>query len=296
MRVSTQRQSLHMERAVLDAAERLTDAQRRVVSGRRLEQPSDDPTDTTHALALKAILHHQEQFQRNIREAKLFLQVSETAMSEINDLLHQARELVVRGANDALDRKEREAIAAQVGKMLERLYQIANQRVDDERYLFGGQRVNTLPFSLNGEELLYQGDDQPLNALVAPEHTVPMNLPGSPLVDLYAALQQIKRDLENSNLARLANEDLELIQEQQERFGLFRAQIGARLDELDRYHAQYETLKEYLSDLLAKKMEVDLPSAISELRRSELAYEAALQVAARLEGLNLFDFLRGGSG
>jgi flagellar hook-associated protein 3 FlgL len=70
MRISTGWQFWQMERAIERANERLSLWQRRVSTGRRLEQPSDDPVGSVHALAIRQSLQQLDQYGRNIREAR----------------------------------------------------------------------------------------------------------------------------------------------------------------------------------------------------------------------------------
>ncbi|NUL81589.1 MAG: flagellar hook-associated protein FlgL [Armatimonadetes bacterium] len=294
MRITNQLQYASTERALKSALERLASAQGKVVTGRRFEAPSDDPTSAGHALSLREQISRHDQWARNLREAKLFLSSSEVALGEINEIVRKVREDAVRGANDTLGSAERDAIGQQVGQAMASIVQLANQRVDDERYLFSGHMTSTKPFEVNGDQLVYNGDDNSLTAKVGDDRHLPMSLPGSFLTGLYAALVQVKQDLETSNLTRLGQEDIQALQNQMEAISRLRGDLGARLQETDRFRLQYEAQTEHLSELLASKEEIDLPTAIYEMKRAETSYQAALQVAANAHSMSLFDFLRGG--
>jgi flagellar hook-associated protein 3 FlgL len=294
MRISTNQQYLSMERAIARSTNLLAEQQSRVVSGRRIEQPSDDPPGAVQSLILRSLISQQEEYQRSIEGAKYFLQHTETAVTELNEIMQQARQMVIQGANDTLPQESRSSLASLVDELMKRVYQIANQKVDDHRYLFAGQKLTTQPFTLNGSTLVFNGDDQPLAATVSNGYFMEMNLPGSTLVDLYDTLNQIKLDLETGNVSRLSNEDLDRVQAQQNYLQHSRGQVGARLSELDRFMNVYEARKEQLTEMLAQNEEVDLPTAIAQMQQSELAYQSALQVAARINALSLLDFLRGG--
>jgi len=295
MRVSTQMQYLNMERSIHRGIERLTESQRRVVSGRRLDSPSDDPAGAVQALSLRNIISRDRQYQRNIREVKSFLQSTETALSDIQQILRETRETVIRGANDRGDSDGRQALIDQIDRMMQRLHLIGNTKVDEDRYLFSGQLVNTQPFTLNGDVLTYNGDNNPLMVSIATNQQIQMNItPGSRIVDLYERLKQIKANLLSADLTRLSNEDLQAIEDFQSEFLRYRGEVGTRLQELNQRHTMYELRHEQHSEMLANIEEVDIAEAVSRLRQSEIAYQAALQTTARLQGLNLFEFLIGG--
>jgi flagellar hook-associated protein 3 FlgL len=284
-------QYLNMERSIQRGVERLTEDQRRVVTGRRLDLPSDDPAGVVQALSLRNVLSRDQQYQRNVREAKQFLQSTEASLGDIQQILRETREIVVRGANDGGDHDSRQALIDQLERMMQRLYQIGNTKVDDERYLFAGQLLTTQPFTLNGDVLTYNGDGNALVANIATNQQIQMNLtPGTRIVDLYDRLKQIKINLLSSDLTRLSNEDLREIENFQSEFLRYRGEIGTRLQELDQRQTMYELRHEQHSEMLANIEEVDIAGAISQLRQSEIAYQAALQTTARLQGLNLFEF------
>lgn len=295
MRVSTQMQYLNMERSIQKGVERLTENQRRVVTGRRLDLPSDDPAGAMQALSLRNVLSRDQQYQRNIREAKLFLRSTETSLGDIQQILRETRAIVMRGANDGSDSDSRRALIDQVERLMQRLVQISNTKVDDGRYLFAGQLLTTQPFTLSGDMLTYNGDGNALVANISTNQQIQMNLtPATQIVALHDRLKQIKMNLLSGDLTRLSNEDLRAIENFQSEFLHYRGEIGIRLQELDQRQTLFELRHEQLSEMLANIEEVDIAGAISQLRQSEIAYQAALQTTARLQGLNLFEFLSGG--
>lgn len=70
-----------------------------------------------------------------------------------------------------------------------------------------------------------------------------------------------------------------------------RTQLGARLNRLDAAQSRLEEGDELLVQNLSKNEDADLAEAISELTLSETAFQAALQVTARILQQSLLDFL-----
>ena len=295
MRISTNWQFRQMERAIGQATDRMRLWQRRVSTGRRIEQPSDDPVGSVHALAIRQSLLQIEQYGRNIREARLFLQATEQAFADIGTLLNETRQIVIRGANDPLDADARDALIQQIRHLKERLMQLGNQRTDGERYLFSGQKLTTPPFTLSNGVLTYGGDGNPLLVNIAPDRTIPMNFTGATrIADLYNKLTEIENHLLTDDSDALSRIDLQDIEAFQSEFNRYRGEMGVRLRELENYETLYAARKEQLQGNLADIEEIDLTEAISQLRQQELSYQAALQVFTRVQAINLFDFLRGG--
>ncbi|GBC93797.1 Flagellar hook-associated protein 3 [bacterium HR15] len=295
MRISTNWQFWQMERAIGQASDRLSLWQRRVSTGRRIEQPSDDPVGSVHALAIRQSLQQIEGYGRNIREARLFLQATEQALADIGALLGEARQIVTQGANDTIDADARDALIQQIRHLKERLMQLGNQRVDGERSLFSGQKVNTPSFNLSGGVLTYVGDGNPLLVNIAPDRAIPMNFTGAArIADLYNKLTDIENHLLTGDSDALSRIDLRDIEAFQSEFHRYRGEMGVRLRELENYETLYAARREQLQANLAEIEEIDLTEAISQLRQQELSYQAALQVFTRVQAINLFDFLRGG--
>lgn len=294
MRISTHWLYRRMERATEQSVEQMALWQKRVATGRRVEQPSDDPVGSVHALALRGQIQQIDQYGRNIREARMFLQATEQAFADIGEILHRTRQIVTQGANDTNDANAREALIQEVREIKRRLLQIGNQRPDGERYLFSGQTVHTTPITVVGGVASYVGDGNPLLVNIAADRVVAMNFSGARIADLYNKLNDIENNLLSGNAAQLSMVDLNDIEQFQNEFHRYRGEVGVRLRELDNYERLHLSRRDQLTSNLADIEEIDLAQAISNLQQAELRYQASLQVFTRIQSANLFDFLRGG--
>jgi flagellar hook-associated protein 3 FlgL len=294
MRISTYWQFRRMERATEQSVGQMALWQKRVATGRRVEQPSDDPVGSVHALALRGQLQQIDQYGRNIREARMFLQATEQAFADIGDILHRTRQIVTQGANDTNDANAREALIQEIREIKRRLLQIGNQRPDGERYLFSGQTVHTAPIDVVGGVASYVGDGNPLLVNIAADRVIAMNFSGARIADLHNKLNDIETNLLSGDSAQLSMVDLNDIEQFQSEFHRYRGEVGVRMRELENYERLHLSRRDQLSGNLANIEEIDLAEAISQLKQSELRYQASLQVFTRIQSVNLFDFLRGG--
>jgi flagellar hook-associated protein 3 FlgL len=294
MRISTYWQFHRMERATEQSVGQMALWQKRVATGRRVEQPSDDPVGSVHALALRGQLQQIDQYGRNIREARMFLQATEQAFADIGEILHRTRQIVTQGANDTNDANAREALIQEIREIKRRLLQIGNQRPDGERYLFSGQTVHTAPIDVVGGVASYVGDGNPLLVNIAADRVIAMNFSGARIADLHNKLNDIETNLLSGDSAQLSMVDLNDIEQFQSEFHRYRGEVGVRMRELENYERLHMSRRDQLSGNLANIEEIDLAEAISQLKQSELRYQASLQVFTRIQSVNLFDFLRGG--
>jgi flagellar hook-associated protein 3 FlgL len=252
------------------------------------------PVGSVHALALREQVQQIDQYGRNIREARMFLQATEQAFADIGEILHRTRQIVTQGANDTNDANAREALIQEIRELKRRLLQIGNQRPDGERYLFSGQTVHTAPIDVVGGVASYVGDGNPLLVNIAADRVIAMNFSGARIADLHNKLNDIENNLLSGNSAQLSMVDLNDIEQFQSEFHRYRGEVGVRLRELDNYERLHQSRRDQLSGNLANIEEIDLAEAISQLKQSELRYQASLQVFTRIQSVNLFDFLRGG--
>ncbi|OPY03911.1 MAG: Flagellar hook-associated protein 3 [Syntrophaceae bacterium PtaB.Bin038] len=112
-----------------------------MASQKKINRPSDDPVGTTRVLDFRGVRDTIAQYGRNIENADAWLQLSETKLENISDLIGKAREA---GINDQSS-QTRQVLAQNVGSLLEEILALANSKFG-ERYLFAGSRTDRAPF------------------------------------------------------------------------------------------------------------------------------------------------------
>jgi len=113
----------------------------RMASQKKINRPSDDPVGATRVLDFRGVRDAIAQYGRNIENADAWLQLSETKLENISDLIGQAREA---GINDQ-SAQTRQVLAQNVGSLLEEILSLANSKFGD-RWLFAGSRTDRAPF------------------------------------------------------------------------------------------------------------------------------------------------------
>ena len=109
-----------------DVSLRLSQTQERLSSGKQITRPSDDPYGTSRALTLRTDISGTQQYQRNIGEADGWLNVTDSALSNISDALQRARELAIQGATDSAGQSARDAAASEIDQLIDSIKQDAN--------------------------------------------------------------------------------------------------------------------------------------------------------------------------
>ena len=87
--------------SILEAQSKLSRIQEQVASGKRIQNPSDDPTAAAEIVRLRSELNRVEAYQRTADRAVSSLSFEESAVAGAESVLQRARELAVQGANTA---------------------------------------------------------------------------------------------------------------------------------------------------------------------------------------------------
>ena len=293
MRISTS-QMLHAMQQVMERNyERYHLAQQMVVTGKRIQRPSDDPFGASLGITLHRLLHESEQYQRNLKTAKNFLSITEVALENLNDLMRQTKSLAIQAATDTQTPEGRAAIAQQIGQILAEIVSIGNNTTYGDRFIFGGLKTLSAPFTVSNGTLVYHGDQGDLNIEVSPAVVMSVNVHGDPLVTgIYNAIARIRHYVETSDIEGLSKEGLQELQNQLDNLLRTRAVVGSKMQQVEMIQQRLDKRHLDFTELLSAIEDVDITDAITKLKMAETTYQVTLATMARLGNLSLLDFLR----
>lgn len=153
----------------------MADLQNQAATQKRVTRPSDDPVAAAKVLGMRSEDRTNNQFIKNIHQARSFLEFTDQSLGELNDVLVRMKELAIQQANDAgASAETRKVTAEEVAQGYRQAIQIGNRKLG-ERFIFGGANTTVPPFTLGGE---YQGDDGEMRIHINKEAFLSMNLPG----------------------------------------------------------------------------------------------------------------------
>src|SRR3970040_1583437 len=102
MRVTNSMLSGQVLLSLQKALSRLARQQDQIASGRRILEPSDDPSGIAQSLTFKSRQSTNEQHQRNIAQARSVLESTDMVLQAVTETVTQVREAAVRGGADSL--------------------------------------------------------------------------------------------------------------------------------------------------------------------------------------------------
>lgn len=268
-------------------AEDLNHANKVVSTGKRISDLSDDPVGLTQALNIKSALSSFEQLGRNITMGKSWLTASETAMSNVQDLISDAKTLCVQMATATIGAPERISASVTVQNLLEEVISLANTELNG-RYIFSGSKTDTVPFSQDGT---YNGDSNPFTVKIGRDTSVEVgNDGGSAFGTIFNTLSDLKDALASNDVdgiqTAMGNLDVHFDHVSNKISG-----VGSKMVRMEIKENIFQELKINNTKRLSKLEDADITEAIIDLKEKELVYQAALSSSTSVMKLSLVDYM-----
>jgi flagellar hook-associated protein 3 FlgL len=273
-------------------------AQEVVSTSKRINKLSDDPVGLVTVLDLRSSLSNIEQLGRNVSMGKSWLAASESALTQVNDILTDVKALTVQMANATIGASERANAAIVVEEHLDEILSLSNSQ-SGGRYLFAGTNTDTPAFELNGAtgEVDYLGNDTAFSIKIGSESNIAVGKVGSEVFgeswdenNIFRTLTDLKGYLETNNVAG--------IQDVMGRLDTHMTKINAEISEIGGKSIRMEVKENIIADLKltytdrkSQLEDADVSEAIIDLNSKQLAYNAALTSASKVMELSLVDFM-----
>jgi len=275
-------------------SERLNKTHQKISSNREITRPSDDPFNTSRAMALRTSMESTQQFQRNIEDALGWQDTAETALADIGDAIRRAHELVVEGASDSTPPDARLAIADEIDQLIESIKQNGNVTYRG-RYVFSGTTTDVPPYA-DGDDA-FHGSTAGVERQIGPGVSLEIGLLGSSFIGNGAdgKALQVLRDVSThlrSNDGAALRSDLQGLDAKTEELSGVRALNGARQNRLEAALGRLQEVEGATLQQLSNTEDVDIAKAMIDFSSQQAAYQAALKAGASIIQPSLMDFLR----
>jgi flagellar hook-associated protein 3 FlgL len=270
------------------ASSAMNDANKIVSSGKRIADLSDDPVGLTQSLRIKSVLTELDQTERNISMGKSWLASSESALSNVQNLVSEAKALSVQMSSASVGASQRKSASLTVQSILDEAVSLANTEVGG-RYIFSGMKTDTAPFSGDGSE--YYGSDDPFSVVIGRNTTVQIGRSGAEVFgNLFADLRDLREDLINNDTDGIRSSLDGLTDDFEEISGKI-SDIGSKSGRMEIRENIIKNMKVLNTERLSLIEDADIAEAVIELKEKELAYQAALASSSKVMQLSLVDYL-----
>jgi flagellar hook-associated protein 3 FlgL len=300
------------------AGTRMLRAQSELITQKKLQNAADNPSGAVQVLRANQTIGEYDQFLRTITTVRSRLEVTDTVLGNFGNAIIRARELTVQMGNGALNASARQGIAKEAEAILLSMQGLANSVDPDGARMFAGFKTETAPVAftsvtrngVSSRDWTYEGDTEVrLTSITEARNDFPTTITGERIFfsgydpatgsatdSVFATMQKLV-DIGNGGLAPgesmadAVGDILGRIQTFSDQAFTARADIGARLVEIDSTENATENSKLSLLKLKSEIEDVDISEAITRFTQQQTILEAARGSYARIQDLSLFKFL-----
>jgi flagellar hook-associated protein 3 FlgL len=287
-----------MERRIQQLTEGLNTVNEKLSSQKKINRPSDDPLGAALAIGYRNLLSQVDQYGRNLNTGKSWMDSSESALSQSQDVVTKAKEIAVQMANATQSAATRSNMAVEVGHLLDQAISLGNTQVGG-KYVFAGYRTGTTPFvktvDLVGgfDTAQYNGDGNDFQVTIGQDETLTVGRNGQTVFvasTLFETLGNFKLALETNDVAGI-QQALTGLDGSLDHFNDQLADVGPRANRLETRQSILQTMTLDFTEQLSAIEDVDIAEMSIELKQVEMAYQAALMTTARVGNLSLTDYM-----
>ena len=271
-----------------------------VASGKKILVPADDPASFAKNIEITAQQSQNTQYAKNLNSLQTASSYYQTAVNTVSNVLTQVQQLAVQQASDTVDANSRSTAASQVNDIIQQLVAVGNTKVGNT-YLFGGKNSSVPAYTLNTttNAVTFNGTSAVTKVAVDSSTTVDGGFSGNTVftgrvsgqsVDIFQTLQTFSNDLRTNNTTGIKaaidniNACVDLTANSLSSIGTYAKNVSNLL-------TANSTADTTLTQTSAGLMDVDMAKAISDYSTLSTAYQAALYTMAKVESLNIMNYL-----
>jgi flagellar hook-associated protein 3 FlgL len=145
-RVTNQMMTNLLNNSMSTADSQYTNTIGELSSGKQVNSPSDNPIGFGQILNYRSGLAQISNYQNNISSNNSWLSATESALTQVNDILTNIQTTAVSQGSATATASTRLDAADSLQQQIEQIMSLANSQYDN-RYIFSGTSTNTAPFS-----------------------------------------------------------------------------------------------------------------------------------------------------
>ncbi|MCC8167352.1 MAG: flagellar hook-associated protein FlgL [Planctomycetes bacterium] len=139
---------------------------------------SDNPVAAINGIKMTTTITRTEQYVKNITSATSSLNLVDSHLGSIKTMMDEMNQLIIDASSSTATAGERSAMATELKDMLSQLLLSANA-TDGERYLFGGSASTSAPYTTQGGDVLYNGNNDVISVSTGQNSTTAISCSGS---------------------------------------------------------------------------------------------------------------------
>ena len=269
-----------------------------MTTGKKIQTVSDDPIIAGRALKLTTSVLENTQYQSNTKEALSWMEVTEGALKNMNEILTTIRTKCVQGADGTLKDDDKAKVKTQIEELWGQLQEEANVTYAG-RYVFSGYKTDKPLMKDDGvnSEVDGQIKNQHIDYEIGVNSTITVNTEG-----MDVTMNNIKKcvdDLKNLDYTKLSeselhdkfNDALKEIDKIMSDISEKTADLGSKMSRLDYTKLRLSDQNVAYSNLLSETQDVDIEEVYTNFNAQYATYQSALQATAKIIKNTLADYL-----
>lgn len=285
------------QRNLQTAMQRLATAQTKASSLEAISKPSDNPAGVATSMAVRAETRANAQYSRNVDDAQGWLATADTALASATTILNRVRDLTVSGANDGgLNANGKEAIAIELETLRDSLMDAANSRYAGRTIFAGTSDAGVAVVKNDDGSFTIPPSGGSVERRTGANTTVRVDTDATAVfgptkegADVFSLISNIIKDLRSgTNISSRIDQvdaSMQQVRDAQTSVGVRHATVLAAKSSLLDDAVALEGRRSAVED-------IDLGTAVLDLKTQEVAYQAALAASAKVLQPSLMDFLR----
>jgi flagellar hook-associated protein 3 FlgL len=280
--------------------QRVQRAQQELTTGLKINNVSDAPDQIAELWQTRSSLSQVQQIQSNLGQVQTETNTAESVLQSATTLMDRAATLGAQGANGTTDALTRQALAGELGSVLEQLVSTANTTVQG-RYIFSGDSDQTAPYSIDLTQSspisAYQGSPSTRQIQSGDGSLFSVGQNAQQIFDSPNAQQNVFVSVNNLRQALLNNDSAGInsaMSDVQNAGTYLNQQLAFYGTVQDRVTSALNFGQTYVTQLqsqLSGIQDADEAQAITEFTQAQTQLQAALTSRAQLPRTSLFNFL-----
>ena len=264
-------------------------------SGKAFRRPSDDPFRVSRSIDLNSLINRNEQYDRNINEAKTWLNTTDEALGQVGESIQKLRGIVSAAANSQNSSDELLAYKAQALQIIDGMADIGNGNFNG-KYIFAGHDTTKPPIKCDNTtgEITAGGNDGDVNIEISPLVKMKINITGKQVFndDFTNSMQKIVECLNTEGNEKGLSAELENLDIARNNILNLRAEVGAKVNRIEFALKKNEEETFNMTEIMSKNEDIDYAEKYMEFKVAESVYQGSLMVGSKILQPSLLDFLR----
>ncbi|MDC0761722.1 flagellar hook-associated protein FlgL [Brevibacillus sp. AG] len=298
VRVTQNMLNSNMLRNLNKSMRNMDSLQEQLSSGKKIAKPSDDPVVAARGMFYRSSLMENDQYKRNVDEAKSWLDMTDSTMDEVGNVIKRIKEILVYSGDGAISPDDLKTMGSEVQELKNHLGTLANQQING-KYIFAGTDTNKAPFDPTanaGKGDFVSTNSSLINLEVSQNVFVTSNINAQKIFNfpdnannMFKVLDNVITELSNG---RGASQFITGMDQQYDKLLAERASLGASVNRVELIADRLKTQDVSITELMSKNEDADMAGVMTDLKMQESVHSAALGSGARIIQPTLLDFLR----